>query len=173
MDLLLLLARRLAPLLMTAPLLLAAGASTAGVSPELRVNGMTFVGSRGSINEFVLRAERAIFLPDTDLAKLEAVEVTATNQEKGQSFELTCDRGELNVRTNDFRAEGNVEGVNGDGQHYETSWVEYDHEQAMLFTDATVLMVDDSGTFRGDGFRYYVKERRFQLLGNVSVVQTP
>ena len=173
MDSPLLLARRLAPLLMTAPLLLAAGASTAGVSPELRVNGMTVVGSRGSINEFVLRAEQAVFFPDTDVANLEAVEVKATNQEKGQTFELTCEPAELKVRTKDFRAVGNVEGLNGDAQHYETSWVEYDHEQALLFTDAPVLMVDDSGTFRGDGFRYYVNERRFQLLGNVSVVQTP
>ena len=173
MDTLLLPARRLASLLITASLLLAAGASTADVSPELRVDGMTFVGSRGSINEFVLRAEHAIFLPDTDVAELEVVDVSAASQEKGKSFELTCDRGELNVQTNDFRAEGNVEGVNGEGQHYETSWVEYDHEEALLFTDAPVLMVDDSGTFRGDGFRYHVKERRFQLLGNVRVVQTP
>jgi lipopolysaccharide export system protein LptA len=49
--------------------------------------------------------------------------------------------------------------------------VRYDHEDAVLFTDAPVRMVDDTGVFRGDGFRYHVKERRFQLLGNVRVEQ--
>jgi hypothetical protein len=34
-------------------------------------------------------------------------------------------------------------------------------------------MQDETGTFRGDGFRYDVDERRFRLLGNVSVVQAP
>jgi hypothetical protein len=34
-------------------------------------------------------------------------------------------------------------------------------------------MVDDTGTFRGDGFRFLVQEGRFRLLGNVSVVQSP
>jgi hypothetical protein len=32
-------------------------------------------------------------------------------------------------------------------------------------------MTDRSGSFRGDGFRYHVKDRRFKLLGNVRVEQ--
>jgi lipopolysaccharide export system protein LptA len=32
-------------------------------------------------------------------------------------------------------------------------------------------MVDDSGSFRGDGFRYHVRDQRFKLLGNVRVEQ--
>ena len=41
----------------------------------------------------------------------------------------------------------------------------------LLHTAAPVVMVDRTGTFRGDGFRYYVHERKFHLLGNVSVEQ--
>jgi LPS export ABC transporter protein LptC len=140
---------------------------------ELRVTGMTFVASREDVNEFVLRARRAFFMPDTNLAKLENVRVTATDEEDQSSFEVSCTRGELDVETNDFLAEGNVRGTTGDGRSYTASWVRYDHERALLYTDAPVTMTDDTGTFSGDGFRYHVKQRRFRLLGNVSLVQTP
>jgi len=140
---------------------------------ELRVTGMTFVASREDVNEFVLRARRAFFMPDTNLAKLENVRITATDEEDRSSFEVSCMRGELDVKTNDFLAEGNVRGTTGDGRSYTASWVRYDHERALLYTDAPVTMDDDTGTFRGDGFRYHVKQRRFRLLGNVSLVQTP
>ena len=140
---------------------------------ELRVTGMTFVASREDVNEFVLRARRAFFVPDTNLAKLENVRVTATDEEERSSFEVSCMHGELDVETNDFLAEGNVNGTTGDGRRYTASWVRYNHKQALLYTDAPVTMEDDTGTFRGDGFRYHVKQQRFRLLGNVSLVQTP
>jgi hypothetical protein len=37
----------------------------------------------------------------------------------------------------------------------------------MLQTDAPVTVLDSGSKFRGDGFRYYIEERRFELLGNV------
>lgn len=142
---------------------------------ELRVTGLTFVGSRNEVSEFVLRAERAIFKPETNLAELEQMQVTSTDgsdaSDAKRSFGVRCDRGELNVETNDFLAEGDVRGTTGDGRRYQAPWVRYNHEQQLLYTDAPVMMQDDAGSFRGDGFRYYVKERRFRLLGNVSLVQ--
>jgi LPS export ABC transporter protein LptC len=141
---------------------------------ELRITGMTFVGSRNEVSEFVLRAERAIFKPETNLAELEQMEVTSTDgsdaSDVQRSFDVRCDRGELNVETNDFLAEGDVRGSTGEGRRYQAPWVRYNHEQQLLYTDAPVSMQDETGSFRGDGFRYYVKERRFRLLGNVSLV---
>lgn len=139
----------------------------------LRVKGMTFVGSKGSVNELILRARYATFSPDESIARLEDVRATVEADDQGQGFAMTCERGELNLDTNDFLAEGNVKGVTGDGQHYSAPWVRYDHAKGMLYTDAPVTMVDLTGTFRGDGFRYYVREGRFKLLGNVSVEQGP
>jgi hypothetical protein len=82
-----------------------------------------------------------------------------------------CDAGELDVETNDFTATGDVRGSTGDGRRYEAPWVKYDHEKDLLFSDAPVIMHDDTGTFAGDGFRYYVEQRRFRLTGNVRMVQ--
>ncbi len=143
------------------------------IDAELRVTGMTFVGSRGEQSEFVLRARRGVFEPDTQIAKLQEVEIVVTDEDESRNFEVTCERGEFNVESNDFLAEGNVRGTTGGGERYFAPWVRYDHEKGILYSDAKVTMVDGTGTFRGDGFRYLVDERRFRLLGNVSVVQAP
>ncbi|MFQ5416776.1 MAG: LPS export ABC transporter periplasmic protein LptC [Myxococcota bacterium] len=140
-------------------------------SPELRATGMTFVGSRDATSELVLRADTTTFRPDRDFAHLEAVHAIFSDDEDGDSFEMTCARAELDLETNNFRAEGNVHGATADGQNYSAPWVEYDHEAGLLHTDAPVSMFDETGTYRGDGFRYHVRERKFQLLGNVLVEQ--
>lgn len=138
---------------------------------ELRATGMTFVGSRDDRSELVLHSETATFFPDRDVADLEKVRAVVTDEDDGDSFRMTCERAELNVETNDFRAEGQVRGTTADGQKYSAPWVEYDHEAELLYTTAPIQMNDDTGSFRADGFRYYVNERRFEMLGNVSVEQ--
>jgi LPS export ABC transporter protein LptC len=150
-----------------------ATAALSRLDAELRLTGMTYVGSRGGHDEFVLRAERADFKPETQRAQLEQVHVVATGADAEQSFDVRCAHGELDVESNDFLAQGDVRGSTGDGRSYQADWVRYDHERALLYTDAPVVVRDDTGVFRGDGFRYHVKERRFRLLGNVSVVQEP
>jgi LPS export ABC transporter protein LptC len=142
-----------------------------GGSPELRATGMTFVGSRGSTSELVVHSEAATFHPDRDIAHLVDVRAVVTDDDEGDSFKMTCDRAELNIETNDFRAEGRVRGTTADGEHYSASWVEYNHEAGLLETAAPVVMIDRTGTFRGDGFRYFIHERKFHLLGNVFVEQ--
>jgi LPS export ABC transporter protein LptC len=157
--------------------ILAIGAS-APASPEaeegsvLRLRGMTFVGSRGPSGELVLQSERAIFHPDTDLAELEKVEAVWTDPPKGERFTVRCDAAELDVATNDFVARGNVRGETAEGQRYRAPLVRYDHAEGLLHSDRRVTLVDETGSFEGDGFRYLVREGSFSLLGNVRVVQT-
>ncbi len=134
---------------------------------------MTFVRSRGTTSELVVRARYALLWPDSDVAELEDVQAVVTDEETGRRFEMSCDRAELNLETKDIKAEGNVRGVTSDGRSYSAPWVRYEHEAGVLYSDAPVVMVDDTGTFRGDGFRFLVEEGRLRLLGNVSVVQTP
>lgn len=150
-----------------------ATAGRADTGGEIFVTGMTFVGSKGGSAELVLRSERAIFHPDTDIAELEDVEAVFSDDDKGDSFTMTCDRAELDVETNDFVAAGNVRGVTADGQRYAAPVVHYEHGEGLLHSDQRVTMVDDTGSFEGDGFSYRVHDRRFKLLGNVRVVQVP
>lgn len=157
----------------TLGLLLASVGPAPAESPELSVAGMTFVASRGDHTELVVRAARAHYLTDTDQAQLEQVHATAEGADRKRVLELTCGRGQLDLASNDFRAEGGVTGSAGSGRRFSAPWVEYDHEAGLLFTDAPVLITEGAVAFRGGGFRYYVREHRFVLKGGASVVQQP
>ena len=139
----------------------------------LHVRGMTFVASEGSTNEILLRAERARFYPDREVADLEQVEVEVAPGTDRVGFEMRCDEGQLNVSTQGFLAEGNVKGTIQGGRKFEALWVAYDEKRGLLYTDDPVLIVDEDGRYRGGGFRYFVNENRFRLQGGATVVQSP
>jgi LPS export ABC transporter protein LptC len=155
----------------------AAESSTAsrvpGVESEVHVTGMTFVVSRQGEGELVLEAREATLHPESNFAELRDAQVRARDPERGRGFEVRCDRGEVDLTTNDFLAEGDVRGSTGSGQRYAAPWVRYASAKGLLYTDAPVVLEDAGGTLRGDGFRYHVRERRFELIGNVSVVHAP
>jgi len=153
---------------------LASAAVQAVEETQLDVHGMTFVASRGDANEIVLRAREAQFRTNSEVATLEEVRATVAPDAERVGFDMTCERGELHLDTNDFYAEGNVAGETAGGRRFETDWVRYDHGRGLLFTDAPVTITERSGgTFKGGGFEYFVAERRFRLLGGASVVQEP
>jgi LPS export ABC transporter protein LptC len=149
-------------------------ARAAAEAASLEVKGMIFVGSRAGAREVVLRSKTAKLRPEQQTALLEDVSAVVTEDDAGaRSFTMNCARVELDIASSDFRAEGNVRGETAEGQQYSAPWVSYVHEQGLLFTDAPVEMNDQHGSFRGNGFRYHVHERRFELLGDVRVEQRP
>ncbi len=139
----------------------------------LHVRGMTFVASEGSSNEILLTAERARFYPDRQVADLEQVELEVASGTNRTGFKMRCDEGILNLSTQGFLAEGNVLGSIEGGRRFEALWVVYDEKAGVLYTDEPVLIVDQDGSYRGGGFRYFVTEHRFRLLGGATVVQEP
>jgi hypothetical protein len=142
-------------------------------SPLLDVDAMTFVASRGPSNELVLNAAHARFDTEQERVYLDEVHAVVDPGRSAGSFEIRCDEGELDIATNDFEARGNVRGRTDGDREFTAPWVKYDHEAGLLFTNAPVLISEDAITYRGGGFQYYVRERRFRLLGGASVVQEP
>jgi LPS export ABC transporter protein LptC len=167
--------------------IIAAGASTAAaplepadppakvpaVQSEIYVTGMTFVVSRPGEGDLVLESRRATLYPEANLAVLYEARVRGSEGPSADGFDVRCRRGELDLSSNDFLAEGDVHGSTADGQRYQAEWVRYRRAQALLHTDAPVVLREGGGTLRGDGFRYHLREGRFELLGNVSVVHQP
>jgi len=139
----------------------------------LHVQGMTFVASEGSANEILLRAERAEFYPEREVADLDVVDVEVAPGEGRVGFRMRCDEGRLNLATQDFIAEGHVVGTIEGERQFEALWVAYDEKRGVLYTDDPVLIVDQDGRYRGGGFRYFVNEERFRLQGGATVVQEP
>jgi len=170
-------ARRSTQLLIRAvpcALLLGAAVAAPADSPPLDVTGMTFISSRGDETEVVVHAEQARFHPEADVAELEVVRARVSTGDDGAGhIEIECDQGTLNLKSNSFWARGNVMGRTDDGREFSAPWVRYDHTDGLLFTDAPVLMSEAGTTLRGGGFRYYVNEERFRLMGGAEVVQQP
>ena len=149
-------------------------ARAAAEATSLEVQGMIFVGSRAGVREVVLRSRTAKLQPEKQVAELNDVSATVTEDDSSKrSFTMNCARVELDIARSDFLADGDVRGETAEGQRYSAPWVRYVHEQGLLYTDAPVQMNDAHGSFRGNGFRYHVHERRFELLGNVRVEQHP
>jgi len=165
------LARWTGALALAAILAIAPGSSrAANGESELQITGLTFVGSREDGGELVLRATRALLMPDTEEADLFGVRVEVT-QTRGTNFTMRCEKAQLNLETNDFFAEGDVKGVTAEGERYSAPWVRYSEQDDLLYTDGPVSMENDNGRYSGDGFKYHVTERRFRLIGNVRVEQ--
>jgi len=140
-------------------------------SPTLRLEGMTFVGSRDSMREMLVEADRATFHPSDQIAYLENVRSEMTERDGAVGFEMTCDRGELDTGTSNFYATGNVRGRTADGRRFETTWVRYDDAKGLAYTDAPVRVEEQGGIYKGGGFRYYVREQRFRFVGGASLVR--
>lgn len=139
----------------------------------LYVTGMTFVASEGSENEIMVRAERARFYPDHQVADLEEVHVTVAPGRDRTGFDMHCESGRLNLATQSFVAEGSVAGTIEGGRQFEAFWVAYDDNDRVLYTNEPVLIVEQGGSYRGGGFRYWVDEQRFRLEGGASIVREP
>lgn len=139
----------------------------------LHLRGMTYVASKGEVNEVVLDADRARILPEQDVAHLEQVRANLSAVDGGGALSLVCERGTFEMSSGDFLAEGNVRGTTGDGRRFFTDSLRYSHEQALVSTNRPVVIREETGTYRGGGFRYHVRENRFRLLGGATVVQEP
>jgi LPS export ABC transporter protein LptC len=156
----------------TAPFLLAL-ALPAAATPPMQLTDMTFVSTAGSVNELVVEATHATVDAATNHAELDSVRAEWAGANGETSLELTCDRGEFNLATNDFVAIGDVRGRLADGRRFEGPWLRYDRAKGVAFTDAPVTILDADRTFRGGGFRYHVREGRLRLTAGASVVEAP
>lgn len=139
---------------------------------SLHLDGMTFVATRDNENELVLHAQKADLPPGAEVAKLQGVHMTMHNPGgTKQSFEMTCERGDLQLESADFHAEGKVEGRMADGRLIFTPRLDYDSERGMITSDAPVRLVEGDHTMRGRGFVYNVRSGHFVLRGGASVIQ--
>jgi len=136
----------------------------------LDLTELVYVGSKGDKSDIVLAAESARVLPEREQVLLGAVDLTVAGPGKQAGLQLTCAHGELDLESGNFVGVGDVRGKTSDGRSFETERFQYDHEAGLVTTDAPVLIQGDTGTLRGRGFRYGVKDGRLQLLGGATVV---
>lgn len=138
---------------------------------ELRLERMAFVDERADRRRLTVRADQALYRPNSTVAELTTVQMELRDSDARENFDIRCDRGEFDIESTNFLAEGNVRGSAGDGRRYRAPWVRYDREQDLLYSDAPVRIEHGSGRFAADGFRYSIATRRFRMIGNVRMEQ--
>jgi LPS export ABC transporter protein LptC len=113
------------------------------VGPVFELSDMTYVASEGPVNEVVLDAKTAQVFPAQNEAHLQ-----------------------------DVHAHLQAPGDNS-GAAAQTTRLDYNRSEGLVTTDQPVVIQDETGTYRGGGFRYYVRENRFRLVGGAEVLQEP
>ena len=139
--------------------------------PEtLDLSKLTYVDSQSGTSGLVLEAADARVLPRREQVLMQSVGLRlATADAKGE-LRVSCEHGELDLKSGSFVGIGRVRGKTPDGRQFETERLRYDHAAGLVTTDAPVVIRDGGSALRGGGFRYHVREGRLKLLGGASVV---
>jgi LPS export ABC transporter protein LptC len=157
-------------LLAVATLLTAGSALAQEKVSTLDLTELVYVGSKGDKSDIVLAAASARVLPEREQVLLGDVDLTVAGPGTQAGLQLTCAHGELDLESGNFVGVGDVRGHTSDGRSFETERFQYDHDAGLVTTDAPVVIRGETGTLRGRGFRYGVKDGRLQLLGGARVV---
>ena len=157
-------------LLAVATLLTAGSALSQEKVSTLDLTELVYVGSKGDKSDIVLAAASARVLPEREQVLLGDVDLTVAGPGTQAGLQLTCAHGELDLESGNFVGVGDVRGHTSDGRSFETERFQYDHDAGLVTTDAPVVIRGETGTLRGRGFRYGVKDGRLQLLGGARVV---
>jgi len=148
-------------------------ATPAWAIPPMRITRMTFLASSGGFTEITVEAEGGTVDTQTNRAALEKVHAQWNGSDGRSSLEVVCDRGEVDLGTNDFAALGNVHGKLADGRRFEGPWMRYDRAKGIAYTDAPIEILDQGRTLKGGGFRYQIRDGRLRLTAGASVVDKP
>lgn len=160
-----------------APTLLCVGialVSTSSVAtPPMRLTRLTFVSTREARPELRVAAEIAVIDEVANTALLEQVDADWADDAGKSSLRVRCERGELDLATNDLLASGDVRGTFADGRQFVGPWLRYDRKRGVAFTSAPVEIVEGGGrVLRGGGLEYHVRDRRLRLLAGARVEES-
>jgi LPS export ABC transporter protein LptC len=152
--------------------LISVGAETARSDEYFELSPMTYVASEGKVNELVLTAQYARYSPTEEHVALTDVGAKMRAYSSAQGFELTSEKGSLNLETSVFVARGNVRGRLPDGRLLSTEVMQYDQEDGIVSSNTPVKILEGKMTYRGrTGFVYNIRKGRFRLLGGATLEQ--
>ncbi len=137
--------------------------------PPMRLSKMTFLAASENVTEVRVEAESGVIDEVANKADLSGVHAEWAGADGKPSLELTCDRGELDLETNDLVATGDVRGLLADGRRFVGPSLRYDRAKGIAFTDSPVEIIEAGRVLSGGGFRYHVRDRRLRLTGGARV----
>ena len=144
-------------------------AGTAGAAPPMRLEKLAFVSTHENTTEVRVEAAAGVIEDAIGRATLETVHAEWSAADGKPSLEITCERGELDLDSNDLLASGDVHGTLADGRRFVGPWLRYDRARGVAFTDAPVQILEGPRVLRGGGFESHVPARRLRLTAGAKV----
>lgn len=148
---------------------LAMATATASAAPPMRLRQLAFVATREGTTEVRVEAAEGVIEEALSKATLETVHAEWSGADGKPSLEITCERGELDLESNDLLASGDVHGTLADGRRFVGPWLRYDRDRGVAFSEAPVQILEGNRVLRGGGFEYHVRDRRLRLTAGAKV----
>jgi len=145
-------------------------AAPSSAVPPLRLERLTFVATHEAAAEIRVQADSAVIDDAANKAQLERVDAEWADAVGRPSLRVRCDRGELDLETNDLLASGNVHGQLADGRRFVAPTLRYDRTRDLAYTREPVEILEGAGrVLRGGGLEYHVKDRKLRLTSGAKV----
>jgi len=143
--------------------------AAARATPPMRLEQLAFVATRESTTEVRVEAVTGVIEEAIGKAILDTVRAEWSGADGKPSLAITCERGELDLDSNDLLASGDVRGTLADGRRFVGPWLRDDRARGVAFTDAPVQILEGARVLRGGGFEYHVRDRRLRLTAGAKV----
>ena len=140
---------------------------------DLSLDDLHYTQNEDGRRIWTLDADKAEYLRDTDLAKLESVKVLFYKQGEFGDIALIADRGELQQQTRQIYLRGNVVVTTGRGDRLLTDTLHYDDQNRRLTTEDPVEMISEQAKVTGIGLRIDVDKGRMVVKKNVHAFLYP
>ncbi len=134
---------------------------------DLSLKEITLTNSHEGTTSWRLKAEAADFDIQTKSGRLKNVRVLFFKGNEEEDMELTADQGEVESDGGSIRAMGHVVLKGRDGFTLFCDDLEYLQKDSLIRTESRVRIVDDRMELRGQGLRYQIRERLFELLNHI------
>ena len=141
-------------------------------SPPMLLSNMTFLAASGDVTEVRVQAVSGVIDQAANRADLTDVSAAWAGADGKPSLELTCQRGQLDLETNDLVATGDVRGLLADGRRFIGPSLRYDRARGVAYTDAPVQIIEEGRVLSGGGFEYHVRDRRLRFKAGARVEES-
>ena len=135
--------------------------------PDQEARDFTLTESAAGKKNWTLRADYAAMYTREHLVDATRVHIDFFDEEGAQTSTLVADRGEVDQRTNDLRAYGNVRIHTNDGVQMETDSLRFLNQAGRIVSDGFVRVTRRGDVLTGYGFESDATLEHFRLRREV------
>lgn len=139
--------------------------------PQLVINKFSITATNAGKMEWIFYALKAVVFEDKNLVNADEINIDffLDKKEKEISSHLTAKKGNVNTRTNDMEAEGNVVLTAESGNKLFTEKVKWIYATQKFFTDKAVRVEKKDNIITGVGMEADLNLENVKILKDVKV----